>query len=64
VASWRRRPYEQRLRNAQGTEQFGQTDAEGRGFGNQAGLSGSNWIMKKRDGIAEVFYFVGVPDGI
>ena len=53
-----------RSTEARGTEQFGQTGAEGRGFGDQAGLSGSNWIMKKSGGIAEAFYFVGVPDGI
>ncbi len=38
--------------------------AEGRGFGDQTGLSGSNWIMKKNGGFVEVYYFVGVPDGI
>ena len=32
---------------ARGTEQFGQTGAEGRGFGEQVRLSGSNWIIKK-----------------
>jgi len=36
----------------------------GRGFGIQIGLNGSNWIMKKSAGIAEAFYFFGVPDGI
>jgi hypothetical protein len=53
-----------RSTEARGTEQFGQTGAEGRGFGDQAGLSGSNWIMKRSGGIAEAVYFVGVPDGI
>jgi hypothetical protein len=53
-----------RFTQARGTEQSGQTGAEGRGFGNQTGLSGSNWTLKKSDGLAEAFYFVGVPDGI
>ena len=46
-----------RTTEARRTEQFGQTGAEGRDFGDQAGLSGSNWIMKKSGGIAEAFYF-------
>ncbi len=46
---------------ARRTEQFGQTGAEGRDFEDQAGLSGSNWIMKKSGGIAKAFYFFGVP---
>jgi integrase len=37
---------------------------KGRGLGDQAGLSGSNWIMKKNGDFGEVIYFVGVPDGI
>jgi hypothetical protein len=41
-----------------------QTGSERRGLGGQAGLSGSNWIMKKSGDFAEVLYFVGVPDGI
>jgi hypothetical protein len=49
-------------REAQG--KFGQTDSERRGFGDQAGLSGSNWIMKKSGDFAQALYFVGVPDGI
>ncbi len=53
-----------RSTEAPGTEQFGQTGAERRGFGDQAGLSGSNWIMKRSGGIVEAFYFVGVPGGI
>src|SRR5208337_2204766 len=53
-----------RSAEARGTEQFGQTGAEGRGLGDQAGLSGSKWIMKKSGRRAEVFYFVGVPGGI
>src|SRR5216683_5392948 len=53
-----------RSAETRGTEQFGQIGKEGRGFGDQASLSGSNWIMKKNGGFVEVFYFVGVPDGI
>jgi len=44
--------------------EFGQTDSERRGFGDQARLSGSNWIMKKNGDFAKLLYFVGVPDGI
>jgi hypothetical protein len=40
------------------------TGAEARGFGDQGGLSGSNWIMRKNGGFVEAFCFVGVPDGI
>src|SRR6266478_7682536 len=53
-----------RSAEARGAGEFGQTDSERRGFGDQAGLSGSNWIMKKRGDFAEALYFVGVPDGI
>jgi hypothetical protein len=49
---------------ARGTKQFGQTGQEGRSFGEQPELSGSNWIMKKTGGFVEVAYFVGVPDVI
>jgi hypothetical protein len=42
-------------------EQFGQIGKAGRSFGNQACLSGSNWIMKKNGDCAEPVYFVGVP---
>jgi len=49
---------------ARGAEQSGKAGAEGRGFGDQTGLSGSNWIMKKNGGFVEVYCFVGVPDGI
>jgi hypothetical protein len=53
-----------RSAEARGAKQFGETCKEGRGFGDQAGLSGSNWIMKKNGDFVEVIYFVGVPDGI
>src|SRR6202167_564081 len=53
-----------RSAEARGTEQFGQIGKAGRRFGNQARLSGSNWIMKKNGDCAEPVYFVGVPDGI
>lgn len=53
-----------RSTEARGTEQFGQTSEEGRGFGDQTRLTGSNWIMKQNGDFAEVSYFVGVPDGI
>ncbi len=53
-----------RSAEARGTEQFGQIGKAGRRFGNQARLSGSNWIMKKNGDCAELVYFVGVPDGI
>ncbi len=53
-----------RSAEARGTEQFGQIGKAGRRFGNQAGLTGSNWIMKKNGDRAEPVYFVGVPDGI
>ena len=53
-----------RSTEARGAEQSGKAGAEGRGFGDQTGLSGSNWIMKKNGGFVEVIYFVGVPDGI
>ena len=49
---------------ARGTNQFGQTCKERVRFGSQVRLSGSNWIMKKNSELAEVLYFVGVPDGI
>jgi hypothetical protein len=41
--------------------QSGKAGAEGRGLGDQTGLSGSNWIMKKNGGFVEVYCFVGVP---
>ena len=53
-----------RSTEARGAEQSGKAGAEGRGFGDQTGLSGSNWIMKKNGGFVEVYCFVGVPDGI
>ena len=53
-----------RSAEARGTEQFGQIGKAGRRFGNQARLSGSNWIMKENGDCAEPVYFVGVPDGI
>jgi hypothetical protein len=53
-----------RSAEARGAGKFGPTNSERRGFGDQAGLSGSNWIMKKNGDFAEVLYFVGVPDGI
>ena len=53
-----------RSTEARGAEQSGKAGAEGRGFGDQTGLSGSNWITKESGGGVEVFYFVGVPDGI
>jgi len=59
-----RSPEARRAEQSGEAEQSGQTGAEGRGFGDQSGLSGSNWIMKKSGGIAKAFYFVGVPDGI
>jgi hypothetical protein len=27
-------------------------------------ITGPNWTMKKSGGVAEVLYFIGVPDGI
>src|SRR5258708_14881590 len=53
-----------RSAEARGTEQFGQIGKSGRRFGNQARLSGSNWIMKENTDFAEPVYFVGVPEGI
>jgi len=53
-----------RSTKARGAEQSGKAGAEGHGFGDQTGLSGSNWIMKKNGGFVEVYCFVGVPDGI
>jgi hypothetical protein len=50
-----------RSTEARGAEQFGQTCQVGRGFGSQARLNGSNWIMKKSGDSVEAFYFVGVP---
>ena len=52
------------ITEARGAEQFGKAGAEGRGFGDQADLSGSNWIMKRSGGLVETFWIVGVPDGI
>jgi hypothetical protein len=51
-----------RSAEARGTEQFGQIGKAGCRFGNQARLSGSNWIMKKNGDCPEPVYFVGVPD--
>jgi hypothetical protein len=45
-----------RSTEARGAEQSGKTGAEGRGFGDQTRLTGSNWIMKKNGGIAEVLF--------
>ena len=53
-----------RSAETRGTEQFGQIGKAGRRFGNQARLSGANWIMKENGDYAEPVYFVGVPDGI
>jgi len=49
---------------ARSTGQLGPAGEERRGFGSCVPLSGSNWIMKKNGGFAELLYFVGVPDGI
>jgi hypothetical protein len=49
---------------ARGTEQSGQIDQERAGLRRQAGLNGSNWIMKKSGDFAVVLWNLGVPDGI
>ena len=48
---------------ARGAEKFGQPGEEGRGFGNQGRLSGSNWIMKKTAILRKFFILLASPTG-
>src|SRR5262249_47810516 len=52
-----------RASETRGAKQFGQAGEKRLGSGSQIKLSGSNWIMKKNGGFAELLYFVGVPLG-